>query len=264
MQRSSTAAILALLGLAAGCSTPSVTLFPRVAQITPDGEFAAADLSGGGSLSATSDTDALGLDDDETVFVPRADLDWGRWHLTVDRFAMSSEGSGTAEAQIEFDGVTIPAGDNVDSELDVDLTSATFCFDFLPVPNAELGIGVGVVFADLSADITSQTLAQTASTDEQVPLPVLAARAGVDFGRFSIGALARGFDVEIDDVEATYVDLDAHARYDLFQATDSHLRGGLVVGWRFVGIDARFDDGASTIDADMEYSGPYAGVAFTF
>jgi hypothetical protein len=263
MQRS-TIAVLASLGLAAGCSTPSVTLFPRAALLKPDGEFAAADVSSGGSLSATSDTDALGIDDDETVFAPRADLDFGRWHLTVDHFGMSSDGTGTAEAQIEFDGVTIPQGDTVDTDLDVSMTSATFCFDFLPAPNAELGIGVGVVLADLSADITSQTLTQTASTEEQVPLPVIAARAGVDFGRFSIGALVRGFDIEIDDVEASYLDLDAHARYDLFRATDSRLRGGLVLGWRVVGVDARFDDGASTIDADIEYSGPYAGIAFTF
>ncbi|TAJ18722.1 MAG: hypothetical protein EPO68_07410 [Planctomycetota bacterium] len=261
MQRSSIAAILSVLGLAAGCSTPSVTLFPRAAQVTPDGEFAAA-TSGGGS--ASSDSDALNIDDDETVFAPRADLDWSRWHLTVDRFGVSSEGTGTAEAQIEFDGVTIPQGDTVDTDLDVDLTSATFCFDFLPVPNAELGIGVGVVLADFSIDMTSQTLGQTASADEEVPLPVLAARAGVDFGRFSLGALARGFEVEIDDVEVSYLDLDAHARYDLFQATDSHLRGGLVLGWRVVAFDAEFEDGSSTIDADMDYSGPYAGIAFTF
>ncbi|MBM3977484.1 MAG: hypothetical protein FJ299_10900 [Planctomycetes bacterium] len=262
--RTSVVLFAVLSMLAAGCSAPSATLYARGLQVAPDGEFAAADVSGGGSLSATSDTDALDLDDEEVIFAPRADLDWGRVHLIVDHFSSQADGTGTAEAEIEFDGVTIPAGDSVETELDLALTGATLVFDVLPVPNAELSLGFGAVYADLSAEITSLTLTQTASTSEAVPLPVLAARAGVELGRFRLQALARGFDVEIDDVEASYIDLDAFARYDLFGATDSHLRGGIVLGWRHVAVDARFDDGASTIDGDFEYSGPYAGVAFTF
>jgi hypothetical protein len=260
----SAATLVTGLGFAAGCSTPSLTLFPRVASLESGGDFAAVDTSGGATLSATSDADSLGLDSTETTFAPRVDLDWSRWHLTIDSIDLSRDGTGVTEAEIEFDGVTIPAGDDVDTNLDLQLSSATLCFDFLPAPNAELGLGLGVVYADMAADITSLTLGDTASADEEVPLPVLAARAGISFGRFSLGALARGLDVEIDDVDATYIDLDAHARYDLFQATDSHFRGGLMIGWRHIGFDARFDDDDSTIDTELEYSGPYAGIAITF
>lgn len=247
--------------LPAACSAPSVTLTPRIGEIEIDGDLRAIDTSGGPVIDASTDVDDLGLDD-ETVFLPRADLDWGPMRLTVDVAQLDYEGEGTITGDIILDGVTIPAGDDVATDLALDFGSATLTWDVVPTDLVDLGLGFGVVVARVDADITSQTSGDTASTDETAPIPVLAARAGVNFWRISVEGIARGMAVDFDDVDARFLEYDLAASVALVRS--STLDALLTLGYRAWDLDVEYEDDDSEVDLDLGFDGPYAGISIRF
>ena len=109
MQRPILVAILALVGLAAGCSTPSVTLFPRVAQVTPDGEFAADWTAGSFMVCRREALESAGYLD-ERFFMYAEDVDLSRrireagWQLYYlsEAEVMHTAGGTTRKAGSDF------------------------------------------------------------------------------------------------------------------------------------------------------------------
>lgn len=258
--------LLLVLGLvaAAGCSLPRARVNLGYGLGTLDGDVSAQDTSGGPILNAASSTDELGLDDAEGVLQPRISFEWLGFELMLDHQAYSYSGTGTTSVDLEFAGATIAAGDDVASEVDMTLTGAMVFLDVLPGERFRLGLGLGATFVDEEITFTSLSLSPgtSAGSDEHAPVPVVGIHASAVLGPIELDVLARGLSVDVEDVEATFFDLDAGLVWTWFGR--DHLSANVRVGWRQVGLEAEYDDGDSRIDLDLEAAGPYVSLGLVF
>jgi hypothetical protein len=249
------AACVLALGAGACNVVPSVAVTPRFGPLEIDGELGASS----GAAVATSSAEALGLGEDTGVLAPRFDASWlafDGWASYLDaRFA----GTGTAEGQLDLGGVVIAAGDPTVSEIDILLGTSGLTYDLVPGDMVDLGIGIGFAYVDLDASVTSQTTSQTVRAAEVFTLPLVAARAAVSAGDFELSIVAAGLSIEIDGDELEVFDADAMLRWTFLDAGPA--QGGIVIGYRMSDVAARYDDGASTVDADLGLDGPYAGIS---
>ena len=251
-----------VLASLASCSAPQLLLQATYGPYTPDGHVSLVDTSGGG-VSAKSSLDDIGIDEDADTPGLRADFKWGLPHLTVSTQNSSWEGSGRVTG--DFGG--IPSGSDVDSELDLALHRAILTFDLAPTDLLELGLGFGVSVIDFRAQITETeplipgTVSESA--DENVPVPLLAARAGGRLWRIDLEALVAGMTVKVDGGDATYLELDLNGRLAIF-GSHGELNGSLVAGWRSFDFDAEYDDGVDHVDTELTFTGPYVGLQLGF
>lgn len=245
--------LLALLPLAA-CSAPQIEATPEVGFTKLKGDFAAAT----GSIGASTSMKDLGLDGRETQPGARVDLKWGSPHLSIAYHQTDTEGSGTTTANLTHDGTTITAGTATDSELDIEYLTGIVTFDFAPTDFLELGLGLGVQAAHVQTKITETGTANTIETDETVPVPVLAARVGVDVGPLDFDALLNGIDVDYGGDNLRFYELDLRARWEFA----SHFHA--LVGWHRWNVDLEYDDGADAVAVDVTAEGPYFGLGVSF
>ncbi len=256
--RRSLLAVLVLPLVSAACTAPGVDIALRAQQLDFKGDLGASS----GNTVATSTADRLGLEDDPIALSPRVDLVGGPLRVSIDAFQVDYDGTGTADADFTLNGVTINAGTDVDSKLDLGLARAALTFTILPLGIVEFGLGLGLAAADLDAELRDVNDPSNAvSIDEVAPIPFLAARLNAAFGPVSAEILAGYIELDIDDVDARYLDIEALARVRLF---DSAVRGHLIAGYRFVALDVTYDDGDDRVRADLELAGPYIGISLGF
>jgi hypothetical protein len=216
-----------------------------------------------GSISGTTSWDAIGLDEEPTVPAVRGDLHAGPLDLTVDALAVGFEGTGETEAQLELDGVTIPVATTVDSELDLAALRLTSTWDLVPSELVTIGVGVGLAVVDVSARIENTGNGETIDSDEIVPLPYGAVRIGLDLGALEFEGLGSVLAVDVGDSEASYLDVDALARWRILGGED-RVNLSLAAGYRFSDIEIEYDDGSETVRIDAQLSGPWVGATITF
>jgi len=256
MSRTTAAALVLLLS-----SCVSVSAIPRFGRLDLDGEVGINDASSGSSASnSISDT---GLDDDRSVPGARVDLEAAGMTTTFQLSSSSHGGTGTLTADLDDGTTSIPAGSTVRSDLDLLLGEAIVTWDFVPGDTVELGLGFGATLFDVDAQFQDTGSGDTISTDEVLPLPLLAARVGVALGDFDVSLLAGGFAIEIDDDDATFVDVDLMARWKVFGAAGRRV-GAIVLGYRHVELDLDYDDDDAAVELDLELSGPYLGFSLGF
>lgn len=256
---SSITRLVPLLVALSGCVAPRVDITPRLGQFDVDGDIGVSTTS----VTATNSVKDAGLQDDESVFGGRVDLTWGGVHLTASAQKSNHDGDGVLEADLSQGGVTITAGTTVASELDLGLYSGIVTFDLIPVDNFELGLGLGATVVDFDASFTDTGSGDRVATDESVPIPLLAARAGAAFGPVDLSALAGGMKVKFDGDDASYVDLDLMARLRVLGGGE-RLTGWVALGWRQVDLNVDYDDGDDSVEVDMQFSGPYLGITLAF
>ncbi len=250
---------LLLLAAVAGsaCSAPQLQITPRALKLDIAGEFAA---NSSGSTAFSNSLEGLGLTEDSTEFSPRIDFRAGGLQITADYVDAAYAGQGSVDGTIEFNGVVFDGTEEVNTELDLTLARGVATFDFIPSQLVDIGVGVGGGYADARVFIQGQTTGDTAETDEQVPFPFVAARAGVDVGPLSVEVLAGWLEVDIDDVQASYLDLDGMVRWT-FLGGDEHFGGALVAGYRYIDLELDYTSGSDDILIDAELTGPYLGLS---
>ncbi|MHC4378177.1 MAG: hypothetical protein ACYS26_16375, partial [Planctomycetota bacterium] len=231
---------LGLFGLGlAGCSTPHVDLTPRVGKLSLSGDFSVVTQTAGPpatTISGSNSLEALGLDEDGTEFLPRADVDAGPMLLTIDHLDFSTTGEGTIDQDIVFDGITFNATETVTSAIDLQITRGVLTWDFVPTDAVDVGLGFGVGYVALDASIEDASN-NRAQTNESTPYPFIAGRVGTSFGDLEAEALVTWIGVDVDDVDASLLDLDITARYNLLGVLDEHLSGWIVLGYRWVDLE---------------------------
>ena len=246
--------VLALL--ASGCQlTPSISAIPRIGPLAVDGDI----LVSSSVASVGSDAEELGLDEDESVFSPRVDIGWGPAHIMVTAYGAEYDGTGTAEGQLDLGGVTISAGEMVESNLEVNSLNLVTTFDFVPTKLVDVGLGVGARVIDFQGSIESLSSGDSIVSDETFALPVLALRGAVDVGPLEVSLIGSGLTGTYSDIEATVLDLDLLGEYRFDEFLGFH--GSLVFGYRYIAIDVEYTDDGSDVDADLNFSGPYIGLA---
>jgi|JI10StandDraft_1071094.scaffolds.fasta_scaffold33753_5 hypothetical protein len=245
--------VLALLPFAA-CAAPNLEVTPHFGSSKLSGDFAVA----AGSVSATTGIDDIGLDGSESTPGVRIDAKWGSPHLSVSVEQTKYSGSGATTVNLSQGSTTIPAGTDVESDLDLTYGNALITFDFLPTDMFELGIGLGVEAAKLDTEIKATTLGQSISTDESVPIPVIAARAGLNLGAFSIDGTIAAIKIDYSGDNLEFYDLDLRARWAAFE------HAHFLVGYRRWDVNLDYEDGSDNVKLDVVSAGPYFGVAIAF
>jgi outer membrane protein len=197
--------------------------------------------------------DDLGVDD-ENFLSGEAFLRFGRLHFRIGYTQISYDGSETLSQDIEFNGQIFPASDNVISSLDVDMIDAELQVDILR-PNFVaasfyLGLIAKVKYVDLDLELTSTAL--TEKEDFQGAVPMIGLAAGVGF----LNDLLRV------DVRATGMAYSGNHLYeaDAFASLVPFPFLRIQGGYRYIDLKADEDD----LLADVELSGPYAGVQLSF
>lgn len=244
---------LVLLPFAA-CGAPQFSVTPQYGTTQFDGDFAISN----GTLSGSTSLESIGLDDREGTPGARLDLKWGSPHLSIEASKVSTSGSGTTTVELSQGGNTIPIGTNVDSDLDLTQGNAIITFDLFPGDTVELGIGLGVEAAKLETEIAATGLGVAISTDESVPIPVVAARVGVDVGPLAFEALLAGVKINYSGDELTFFDLDARATWRAWE----HVH--VLLGYKRWDVDLEYEDGGDNAKLDMVADGPYVGVTIAF
>jgi hypothetical protein len=252
--RHSTLFLLPLAALSGACALPSLDVQPRYGR--PEISGTAGVASGG--VGGSADLEEAGLEDDEALAL-RVDLDLGSPRLVGLAQAPQFEGSGTVDVTVTDGTNTITAGAPVESELDLAHYDLALVFDLFPGESFELGLGFGAAYFDLDFRFEETGTGTVVASDEQVPVPFVAATAAVWLGPIEVGAFVGGMEYRYDDDDVRYLDLDAYARWKLFGGEEL-LRTSLLVGYRLTEFELDYDDDGNDVDADIELSGPYVGL----
>lgn len=255
MRNVATAASLALL---TACSAPRLDATPRFGTFDIEGSLGISE----NGVTGEADLESAGLDQDDSVFGARVDLDWGPAHLMLSGQQSEHGGSGTLDATISSGGVTIPVGTDVDSDLDLGLYSGAFTFDLIPTDLVELGIGLGVSYVDFSASFQEQSTGETVDVDEAVPVPLVAARLGTRIWRLDASLQASGITWSDSGDELTLIDLDLMAKLRLL-GDDDRFAGHLTAGYRWLDLAFDYEGDDDEAEGDITFDGPYIGVTLS-
>ena len=251
--------VAALLVFVSSCATVSV--IPRYGRLNIDGSIGVNGASSGSS--ARNDYKAMGLQDDTSVPSGRVDLGAAGVKATFSLSQSSHGGTGTLQSDVSDGTTTIPAGTSVNTDFDVVLGQGIVTWDLVPGDLVEAGIGLGVSAFDVDARITNPAASQSIGAHGFLPVPVVAGRVGLDFGKIDVSLLADGMDVRADGKDVTLLDLDFMARWKLI-GTVGGFAGALAAGYRYV--DLRFDtaDSSKSIESTTRLSGPWIGLSLGF
>jgi hypothetical protein len=154
-------------------------------------------------------------------------------------------------------------GTDVRTQADLDVYSSTLTFDILPSDTIELGFGVGATLVDVRGSLNQIGGPNSIDVDELLPVPLLAARLGVDLGRFELRGAVAGMDVTFDGNLVRVVDADLAARYRFFGG-EERFSLAAELGWRYARIQADYEDGDDNVRLDMTLDGPYIGLTVGF
>ena len=246
------------------CSAPSASVGVHVGQYALDGDVGLATAAAGGAVNATTSLDGLGLGDDSTSLGADVVINLGVPTLVLSAVQTDYSGNGTLAGDFEVDGVTLPAGTDVASALDVSMYQAFFLFEVVPGDTVDLAIGLGVDMLDFDGSFTGDTdptagvAIETLTLDQPVPLPVAGARAAIALGPVDLSAFVTGAAFDFDDVEVSALDIDLRAGFSVFGPLSAF------VGYRDNAIEVDYVDGTDAGRIDLSIGGPYLGVRASF
>jgi hypothetical protein len=264
------AAIMAVLGLgvtASGAALaqggPNATLNERFSF-----RLGAAFLDGDTKVRASSDRlgegteidlGDLGVDGDTTS--PYFAFRWrfaDRWRLNLEYFGADQDGAGVAQRDLVFGDIRIPAGVRAEAEFEVDVYAAAVGWSFLRDERSELGVGLGVHVADLSAQLRGAGFVGNvevpfASDSEDVTAPLPNLRLYGAYAFTPTVALTAGlgwFSLSYDKYDG-----------DFFAGTAAlewrpHENFGVGAGWTWLDVDLDVDEDRGTDTYDFNLDGP--------
>jgi len=242
------------------CAAPRLDAALRYGPVDVSGDVA---VSSTGLVLKNDIESDLGVGGDDGVLGGRLDLDLGSGRLTLSTQTSDHAGLGFLTAEVSEDGVVIPVGAQVATRLELGVTDAVMTFDLVPADEVELGLGVGVSLVSFDSGLTEVATGQQVTTDEDVPIPVLAARLGVRRGDFELQALLAGLAVEIESDKASYLDFDAYARWRFLGGGAGRPDASALLGYRSLSIDLEYEKDGS-VDAGLKFAGPYVGLLLSF
>ncbi|MEM7310654.1 MAG: hypothetical protein AAF682_28530 [Planctomycetota bacterium] len=246
--------VTVLVGTASCSVVPTASITPRYGPLEVDGDVGVSSLG----TVATTDAESLGMEDDDSVFSPRADMSWLNFDAWASWYDARFAGNGIAEGQLDLGGVVIGIDDPVVSELDMFLASGAVTWDLVPSDLIDVGVGLGYGLVDFDAEIRSLTTGAEIGTQESFGLPLLAARGAVDFGDIEASLVVAGLAVKADGDEISMLDGDLMVRWYFLNAGPA--QGGIALGWRLTRVEAEYGQLGSRLESDLAFSGPYAGL----
>lgn len=256
MKRIATATALGL-GLALSGSTYSDTVFGLYVgggSISYDlsGDF--TDLEDGGN--SIDFEDDLGLSGDTGTYFYVA-IEHPIPILPNVKFAhsdISESGQNILSEEIEFDGVTFPAGTNLRTEIDLTHTDFTFYYEILDNwISLDLGLTARQFDGELSADGTYLVFSDSAQEDLDFVAPLL-------YGMVRFDLPITGLYVQAD---GNWIGGGGAQLYDFWGKVGYTFNFGLGLeaGLRTLGLEL---DDVEDLDADVTLDGTYVAATFHF
>lgn len=244
--------LVALVALTA-CSTPEFAIQAGYAQLSLDGDVGYLDGSTTVATEQTLDS-AFGLGDDQGSPYGRLELDTGVLHWSVSGFAFEDEGVGTLTADF---GANLTAGVDVHSSFDLTNAKAAMAFDIDMGP-VSIAPGLAVDYIDLNMVAEDSPGVYHEEVDLQAPIPMLFLRAELDFDWVALVAEGGYVAVDVEDVDAKMLDLEAQLVVRPWSALE------LFAGYRSIAIEAEglIDD--DSVDIDLTLSGFVLGCGLRF
>lgn len=215
------------------------------------------------------DFDRLGVDDsDGTVTAAMRwrshDSKWGAW---FGYWRFSGAGFRTWADELDLgDGVIVPVGAGVLTELTTDWYILEATYSFIQNERWDAGVGFGVHVVDvgttlaIGATIGDGQRVETLSTiDTLAPLPNIVGYAQYRLGdRWKISGRYGWFGLSYDDYDGEMTNLIALLQYDVSK------RWSIEAGYHFVKLDVDVDEGVYTSIYDLDFNGPTAAISFRF
>lgn len=196
-------AAMTLLGLCS-CYQLEVSAQVGYAQLALDGDLGY--VNGESNAEIRQDIEsAFGLGDDQGSVYGRASVDFGVPTLTASGFLFEDEGQGILTADF---GDNLVANTPVVSEFSMANAKVSYVFDISLGP-VTISPGLAADFVDLSMEVQDAFGIVSEKVELQAPIPLAFLRAGLDFG--IVGAMVEGgyMQVDIEDVEAKMLDIEA-------------------------------------------------------
>ena len=201
--------------------------------------------------------DTLGLPENDDLPAGRLWLHWLKRNSLIYTKAKSKRsGDQVLTSNLVFNDQTFLAGEELKSQVETDLESLLYGYNFLDFRLVKVGFRLGASRLGFDATLNSSTTPTRASSSENVTFPV--AGLGVSFEPIPLLrfiADINGIGASLSGKDVTYY--DARLQAEIYWA---HFFG-IITGYRRVRIDANLEDFGS---ADVNQKGPYAGFVFRF
>lgn len=207
--------------------------------------------------------DAYKLDDTETTWA--ADFRWRfgeKWSVQGQYWTVGDSGSSVLDQDVEWRDVTFRQGTGASAGVDLDIARLFFGRTFSSSPQHEFGLGVGLHWLKVSADVSGQILTSAGDTEfyqdsvsADSPLP--------NFGAWYIyswspqWALTTRFDwlsVTFDEFSGSLWNASLGVNWAPFEQV------GFGASWNFFGLDVDVDKADWHGGAQISQNGPFISV----
>lgn len=246
---------LTLMSGLTSCYQFAVSADAGYAQLKLDGDLGYVD--GASTVNFQQDIQsAFGLGDKQGTPYGRVSIDTGVPVVTVSGFQFDESGEGVLQANFG-DSPLLIAGTPVRSDIELANIKGSYLFQIDLGPVA-ISPGIAVDWFDLDVRVRDRFGIADERVELQAPVPLLMLRGEVDLG--VVGAMAEvGYlEVDVDDIQASLLDIEAMLTlkpawwFDLF------------AGYRSLAIDADGLVDGDSVDADLTISGFIVGGGLRF
>ncbi|MGD8415711.1 MAG: hypothetical protein PVH91_01495 [Pseudomonadales bacterium] len=187
------------------------------------------------------------------------------WGISASYSNFDSKGDVITSKSGNYGDIDWDVNASLASELSLDLYIVDLHWDFINTGNSNVGVGVGLHVADLSAsigatvalDVNGQPVDPPINLGTQTgavtaPLPNVMLRAGHRFGdNWYLGGTAGYFSLKVNDIDGELTSLRGSLEW---RPGGGHLGAGL--GYQYVKVDVKDTGGISTKSYDIKFYGP--------
>jgi hypothetical protein len=204
------------------------------------------DATDGSQISLEDD---LGLDDDDEIpFVSMAVRPWAKHKFFFSYMGMDRNAKKVLSDDITFDGVSFPAGTDVDSDFDIDMYRLGYTWAFLQNAAWELGFSVGAYWLDMDMRMAALDGAVEPDYNESEPFPMIGFSGTWLLNKdWLIRGTAEAFSIDMNDTEGDFYNVRLECEYAF---TESISVGA---GYDLVRIDA--EDNKQNNKVKYDYDG---------
>jgi hypothetical protein len=156
--------------------------------------------------------------------------------------------------------ILIPEGTEVISEISMNIFSIIWTKELVQTPRSSLGLGAGLMLIDYRSNYRVDGYTDTGEFGQVYPAPMLSFAYTYALKRLELHALVGGVGVMINGNEVAYMNLDAAARFIMFQSND--WLGFFSAGVKFIPFHLLIKTDTFSYVNDMTMLGPFAGFRF--
>ena len=209
-----------------------------------------------GSLISLEDD--LGLDDDDVIPVlSLAFRPWAKHKFFLSYMGMDRDAQKVLSEDLSFDGITFPAGTDVDTEFNIDMYRAGYTWSFLQNESWELGVSVGAYWVEMDMQMSAFKGFLDADYDESEPFPMFGfSGSWLLNDNWLIRGTAEAFRIDMGDTEGDFYNVRIEAEYAVTENIS------LGAGYDLVRIDV--EDTKKNNRVTYDYDGALAFVRWHF